>query len=437
MGKAWFELNKFDESVYCFEWAIEVSQDGGTQEMKNGLEKARAKQAEIKEALIKKDLARSELVRQKLELDAAWHMKNAEMQYSSLAHEVQIEGLLRFAATLKWPYLNELRDYAEDLYSDLSSGKTKVDAQTWDWLFGLSLPGKYFSYKIGHVLVRCTPSLRTVVPANNFYDAGISLPQKSYWRVRSVLGRVLGCLPGVRSSCGWIGPCPPVDKLHNLFISLKARRVTPKIRLDEERFQREPAREGAPEKLQLNSEEDVEKFLRDAQDEFQWAMPACPERDMTTYNLDQIRLKEVIGERLPHDTRSQEPLNQYRASLDFSMDDGGQVTYTLYANPQFITIPVCKPEAAVMHQVHTRELAKFMRNVITVRDLKEFEPEGEDVLVINATGKGAECIARAWCAERGRDAIIAGRGRGTCYVCAYHAACGGDKGMDIGVLIWV
>ena len=39
------------------------------------------------------------------------------------------------------------------------------------------------------------------------YDCGLGPPEKSYWRVRNVLGRVLGCLPGITSLYAWLGPC--------------------------------------------------------------------------------------------------------------------------------------------------------------------------------------------------------------------------------------
>jgi len=55
-------------------------------------------------------------------------------------------------------------------------------------------------------------------------------------------------------------------------------------------------------------------------------------------------------------------------------------------------------------------------------------------LIINATGKGAEVLARAWCAERGRNAVIR-RNPGPCFVCAYDVA--SKRGLGVNVLIWV
>jgi len=55
-------------------------------------------------------------------------------------------------------------------------------------------------------------------------------------------------------------------------------------------------------------------------------------------------------------------------------------------------------------------------------------------MVINATGKGAEALARAWCSERGKNAVIR-RSGGPCFVCAIGAA--SKAGLGTGILIWV
>jgi hypothetical protein len=59
-------------------------------------------------------------------------------------------------------------------------------------------------------LILCTPSISKTLKLSAFWDWGLSLPQSSYWRTRTALGRVFGALPGVKSVNGWIGPCPAV-----------------------------------------------------------------------------------------------------------------------------------------------------------------------------------------------------------------------------------
>lgn len=124
-------------------------------------------------------------------------------------HEQQVEGLLSFAERMKWPYINEFRDYAENTYREVQDGE-RIPNHVFDWLYGLFLPGEYMAFKIMAVVTLSTPSVIEALgtPAS-YYDCGLSLSECSYWRVRTVLGRVLGCLPGTTSLCGWIGPCPP------------------------------------------------------------------------------------------------------------------------------------------------------------------------------------------------------------------------------------
>ena len=55
-------------------------------------------------------------------------------------------------------------------------------------------------------------------------------------------------------------------------------------------------------------------------------------------------------------------------------------------------------------------------------------------MVINATGNGGQVVARAWCAERGKNAVVVRGSGGPCFVCAVKAA--SIKGLGIGVVIW-
>jgi hypothetical protein len=83
---------------------------------------------------------------------------DSSLKMRSRVQARQIEGLLRFAEVMKWPHISEMRDYVENAYLDLLGGKT-VKVDVWDWLFGVMLPGKWFSLKIMSVLVIATPSL--------------------------------------------------------------------------------------------------------------------------------------------------------------------------------------------------------------------------------------------------------------------------------------
>ncbi|KAL2822459.1 hypothetical protein BJX63DRAFT_376584 [Aspergillus granulosus] len=60
-------------------------------------------------------------------------------------------------------------------------------------------------------LIMCTPSIAEDLGVAHYHESGLSLSNASYWRVRSILGRILASLPGVTSLNGWVGPCPPIQ----------------------------------------------------------------------------------------------------------------------------------------------------------------------------------------------------------------------------------
>jgi hypothetical protein len=66
-----------------------------------------------------------------------------------------MEGLLRFAELLQWPYLHETKDYAETVRRADSLGLDRASAfpVLWDWLYGLTLPGNTFAHKTMIALV--------------------------------------------------------------------------------------------------------------------------------------------------------------------------------------------------------------------------------------------------------------------------------------------
>jgi hypothetical protein len=80
-------------------------------------------------------------------------------------------------------------------------------------------------------LIFCSPSRPEALKYYCQYEGGttgVVFQDKSYWRVRSTLGRVLGCLPGVTSVGGRIDPCPAADGVEvPRTIYLTAKQVAP------------------------------------------------------------------------------------------------------------------------------------------------------------------------------------------------------------------
>lgn len=207
-GSAALKLGWTKKAIEAYENAIALAGKDATARMRQGLTHARAANTAKINAIEnepnkeKQDVLRKELIDQDLEI----MLKSAEVHLHSRCHEQQVEGLILFAERIKWPWINDVRDYAEEAYSNLRGGQM-TPAHLHDWLFGMTLPGQWFSFKIMTALIMCTPAMNetmdeTMAGIAPYYDCGLSLPKKSYWRVRTVLGRVLGCLPRVISLCG-------------------------------------------------------------------------------------------------------------------------------------------------------------------------------------------------------------------------------------------
>jgi hypothetical protein len=140
-----------------------------------------------------------------------------------------------------------------------------------------------------------------------------------------------------------------------------------------------------------------------------------------------IRLIEV-----PSATSTTDPASvakEYRASLEFEVS-GATISYILYSNPLFVSAPPC----VGTHLVHHRQVIKYLSSVISVADLKDAYPPVDKLVIIDAQGPGEQVVARAWCAERARNAIVR-KGLDCCFACAMSVA-NKATGLGFNVLIW-
>jgi hypothetical protein len=449
LGLTELKLGNGTRAEAAYQRAIETSGSEVTELMKQGLADAKALvEKDIKAIETETDETKKEFLRSNF-LDHKWDIVGKVPELHSLVHEQQVDGLLRFAECIKWPYINEVRDYAEDAYGNLRSGET-LPLHLHDWLFGLTLPGKWMAFKIMSALILCTPSLQGTISPAKYYECGLSLPKQSHWRVQSVLGRVLGCLPGVISLCGWIGPCPSVEFIPPFpesprFVRLKARHIALTNFEDTEDDTIYLGDGGDHYMQRIQPGEEIHDFIAQMQDPGNWIIPEAPMQEVSTVIIKSIRLKKLPLEANIAAMSANGELNEkqlaeeveYRATIIFSIDNNEDpVSYTLYSNPLFVTLPPCHPGAGGRHAIHLRELPRFQKLVWTVERLKDHTPEDfdEDVMIINATGKGSEVLARAWCSERGKNAVIRRVG-GPCFACAVRGA--GKGGLRLGVLIWV
>ena len=258
-----------------------------------------------------------------------------------------------------------MRDYAENVYSSLIGDGAAVGLSCWDWLFGTYLPGKYASYKIMAALVYCTPSLRELGSAL-FYDSGLVLENRSYWRARTVLGRVMGGSKSANAAHGWVGPCPGVliegEQLSfKGYVRLHARRVEYVNVADRRRDADDDENEGGTGRgLSRRPGESTRSFLCDLGDMTKWTAPLPPGTSMVNPVFEKIRLKKM-----PLESGQTEAHRECQASLQFKIN-GVTTIFTCYTLPTFVTAHPCIGE----HVTHDREMGLYTGNVIELNQLK-------------------------------------------------------------------
>jgi tetratricopeptide (TPR) repeat protein len=441
LGAARLKRGHSRRSEEAYERALSVAgqDEAATAAAREGLADARARTARTRTDMAQEpDPERRHRLRSVF-LEQDYDIVGRNVNVRSRVHERQIDGLLAFARTLRWPHLADVRATAEAAYAGILVGRN-VNVCLYDWLLGLMLPGKWFASIIMESLVQCSPSIRDRVGFAPSFECGLALPGASYWRCRTVLARVLGCRPGAAALCGWVGPCPPVAFDPPADVSEPPRYVL--IRAQKAAML-EPGDSSSwlgpriwqEQKLKRPAER-ASAFVAEMRDASRWTVPPPPALNDCVCETVEIRLS-----RLPPSEPEKKSGAEYRASVVVRLDKSpSPVTYTLLTNPVFVTLPPCRPRTLSgvpsLHDVHERELHRFKQRVWSVTELKGYTPEDAaepgDVTVVNATGKGAEVLARAWCAEYGKNAAIRRPG-GPCFACAVRAA----NGLDIRVLIWL
>ena len=349
--------------------------------------------------------------------------------YTFISHTArsQAEALIRFGEALRWPFMDEARNWIETTFSSIASGSQTCNADVWDWFFNMVLPGQVYRHRIMAALVHASPSVRELNGAP-FYENGLAVYGRSYWPKRTVLGRVLGGVSDVKSVCGWIGPLPAPRGNMTGWIRLSARSVTIPVPV------KAPPGEDALSELGFDDYEPSDRYtlLEKLFDPNEWVEIMAPTRppgsDVNQSTLKAINLTKVPADPATSTAFPDLPSEQYRASLDLEIN-GVPVKYTLYANPVFVAAPPCVGS----HVLHKNQGQKYLQRVVRVQDLKSTDPTLHELLIINALAPGEEVVARAWCAERARNAVIR-RGGECCFACATNLTIA-RKGLGFNVLI--
>ena len=352
-------------------------------------------------------------------------ISDGQLKVYSKVHERQVDGLIAFAEAMKWPLLEEIRQFAPTAYSNHLNGRI-VDVHFLDWLYGTCLPGRWYAWKCMSAAIYASPSLRAY-GTTPYFDAGLVLREHSYWRTRTPLARVLGGLTETKCMAGWVGPCPPVKTTAGAeftgWIRIKSKPANFSHITGPVDDMTEDEHELQDRGLRVRRGETPRGLLNELADMTKWVLPTPIPKSTTVPKIIDVRL-DLLPLEDDEDITSQ----QASATVSFDIGQGHQVEYNVVHNPVMIASPPCMSGP---HLAHSRELDRY-RNVFDVKDLKDqtLVMPGT-LLLINATGGGdSEALARAWCSEVGRHAVIS-RGTTTCLTCAFNTT----ENLELDVLI--
>jgi hypothetical protein len=120
----------------------------------------------------------------------------------------QKDALRIFAATLKWPNMDEI-DYVLEEKDKKEKPLEDRSQDAMSWFSGIILPGRTLPWLIMNTLIDCDRDTGVALKSlTHMYTAcGFQYRANTYWSAQSVVGKVLGAARGVHQIAGWVGPC--------------------------------------------------------------------------------------------------------------------------------------------------------------------------------------------------------------------------------------
>ena len=342
-------------------------------------------------------------------------------------HNSQADALIRFGEAIEWPYMEEARTHIENLREGWRNGTQtglKAGADLCDWFFGLVPPGRMFSHRIMACLIYASPTFRAK-SSSPFYDAGLVVKGKSYWPRRTAIARIFGGRPSCKTVGGWVGPLPAPVGIADGWVRCPLRTTTCPV--PKNNSPSIPDSFGAHESSASLSDAELQSFFEPEQ----WMSPNPPGRDAVEQRASLFKKLELTkAPAVPPATGGAASQIDYRAKALFHIN-GTPTTFDLYSTPLFVLAPPC----IGTHVMHQSEAAAVFRRSVKAYALKGATPDPHKLLLIDALGDGEESVARAWCAERHRNAIIR-KGDQTCFACTCLLATT-KHGLGFNVVIWV
>lgn len=359
----------------------------------------------------------------------------------------QLDGIVKFVKDMDWPFAEEVVDKASE-WRARPPGFKRMPLPLWDWLNGLVLPGYMFPSVTIIALYCMSTSLQS--SASRFglrtHKAcfGILYPKKSYWNVRSIVGKVLAPLSlskkalGQSMNClaGWVGPCPTDSFLvpPSSGLAVDITTIPPPLFTAQTESDEYAWRHAGPDRKR--SEKD------------KWIEPEIPKTSTESVVLQNIYLPKSGPRKSEH-----EPLGIPNIGCHFLLcKKEAKVAFTLLFNSIFLAAPPCRGT----HRIDPLDAANYSFRTLELSDLttggsytlsaseaidvfsgkQPLVPQRKEAIqVINATGGGAaEVYARAWCSWVGSNAVIWKKdSKQCCFKCALMAA--GNEGLATKTLI--
>ena len=120
----------------------------------------------------------------------------------------QREALCHFAATLKWPNMDEV-EYILDEEDMNERALEDRSADAMSWFSGIILPGRTLPWLIMNSLIDCDRDTGDALKYLTHMQpsSGFQYRANTYWSASCIVGKVLGAARGVKQIAGWVGPC--------------------------------------------------------------------------------------------------------------------------------------------------------------------------------------------------------------------------------------
>jgi hypothetical protein len=319
----------------------------------------------------------------------------------------------------------------EQLTSELQRQKSMTAATGGGWLSrsyltGLILPGEGLNHLLICTLLENDPAAVEVLGYNANLYGGFQYLGKTWWSRYCIVGRVMAGYDGAGEQCGWVGPVIAsgmqvqsedgeitVGSVPDGWIDVVTA-PSPDLKAPRALEAKLLARDG-----------DVRgrNWWKNGTTELQWDA------------FEKVPVDKVDDEEVQVDVRGlyfnpvepeEDDLRSYEVIANFLVGpkDGMRRLYELDLrfDVSFVAAWPCSGDETG-HRLHTSFAYAFLRleELDADSSVEDAEKKNGTVAVVNTWTPEQRVFVYAWCAHKGRSAVVARRGR-TCIACAIREA---------------